>query len=410
MTAARIAKEVKGYHGFVKFMMVLVGIGVVASVLRFVFGLGATTNLDDTYPWGLWISFDVVTAVPLAAGAFTLGAIVHCFHIKKLEPLVRPAIITGFLGYSLVCIGLVLDLGQPHKGWHVLRYWNLHSPMFEVAMCVMAYTTVLFLEFLSPVAEKFGWHVPLRILRWLEMPLVILAAAISTLHQSSLGTFFLIAVDKLHSLWYNPLLPLLFWVSAICCGMCIIIVEATACHKWMGQPNEGELLRTLAKILPYTLGFYIFLRVYSLMALSEGPFFDNPVLTLLFMLEMGFGFILPFLMFTSTSVRENDRRRSIAALLVIFGLILNRFNVSMFGMMDPNHLYYPSLIESLVTIGIIAGHILFFVLIARYFPIFEHHPETVDYSLPDSFHKIDDGQPKSGKDLLPKGKTVSDIG
>ncbi|NIQ94281.1 MAG: formate dehydrogenase, partial [Desulfuromonadales bacterium] len=121
MTAARrITNEVKGYHGFIKFLIVLVGLSVVASLARFIFGLGATTNLNDTYPWGLWISFDVVTAVPLAAGAFTLGAIVHCFGIKKLEPLVRPAIVTGFLGYSLVCVGLLLDLGQPHKGWHVL--------------------------------------------------------------------------------------------------------------------------------------------------------------------------------------------------------------------------------------------------------------------------------------------------
>ncbi|PLX83468.1 MAG: formate dehydrogenase [Desulfuromonas sp.] len=393
MTAARrVVNEIKGYHRFVKFLILLVVVAALASLARFAFGLGATTNMNDTYPWGLWISFDVVTAVPLAAGAFTLGAIVHCFGIKKLEPLVRPAIVTGFLGYSLVCVGLVLDLGQPHKGWHVLRYWNLHSPMFEVAMCVMAYTTVLFLEFLSPVAEKLGWHVPLRVLRWLEMPLVILAAAISTLHQSSLGTFFLIAVDKLHSLWYNPLLPLLFWVSAISTGMCIIIIEATACHKWMGQPNEGVLLRTLAKILPWPLGLYLALRAYSLLALSEGPFFDQPVLTLLFILELGVGFVLPFVMFTQKSVRNDDRRRTIAASLVIFGLVLNRFNVSMFGMMDPNQIYYPSLIESLVTIGIIAAHILFFVLIAKYFPIFEHHPETVDYSLPDRLRKIE-GKP-----------------
>lgn len=411
MTAVRVvAKEIKGYHSFIKFLMFLVALAAVASLARFVFGLGATTNMNDTYPWGLWISFDVVTAVPLAAGAFTLGAIVHCFHIKKLEPLVRPAIVTGFLGYSLVCIGLILDLGQPHKGWQVLRYWNLHSPMFEVSMCVMAYTTVLFLEFLSPVAEKFGWHVPLRILRWLEMPLVILAAAISTLHQSSLGTFFLIAVDKLHNLWYNPLLPLLFWVSAICTGMCIIIIEATACHKWMGQPNEGVFLQTLAKILPWTLGVYISLRVYSLLALSEGPFFDMPVLTLLFFVELLVGFVLPFIMFTQKSVRNDDRRRVIAACLVVFGLVLNRFNVSMFGMMNPDQIYYPSIIESLVTTGIIAGHILFFVLIAKYFPIFEHHPETVDYSLPDRFRKIDDGKPKQEKELVAKGKPVPDIG
>ena len=408
MTAARrITNEVKSFHPFIKLLMLLVGVGVVASLLRFVYGLGATTNLNDTYPWGLWISFDVVTAVPLAAGAFTLGAIVHCFGIKKLEPLVRPAIVTGFLGYSLVSIGLLLDLGQPQRGWHVFRYWNVHSPMFEVSMCVAAYTTVLFLEFLSPVCEKFGLHLPLRLLRWIEMPLVVAAAAISTLHQSTLGTFFLIAVDKLHNLWYNPLLPLLFWISAICTGMCIIIIEASACHKWMGQPNEGTLLRTLAKIMPWTLGLYIFVRLFSLFALSDGQFFDRPVLTLLFFIELGFGFILPFFMFAQKSIRKNDRRRVIAACLVVFGLVLNRFNVSMFGMMDPNQIYYPSLIETLVTIGIIAGHILFFVLIARYFPIFEHHPETVDYSLPDQFRKIDSGEKSLETGTFPEGETVT---
>ena len=401
MTAARIAKEVRGYHPFIKWMIGIVAVGALASLVRFVFGLGATTNLNDTYPWGLWISFDVVTAVPLAAGAFTLGAIVHVFHIKKLEPLVRPAIVTGFLGYSLVCVGLLLDLGQPQRGWHVLAYWNLHSPMFEVSMCVMAYTTVLFLEFLSPVAEKFGWHIPLRVLRWLEMPLVIAAAAISTLHQSSLGTFFLIAVDKLHDLWYTPLLPLLIWMSAICTGMCIIIVEATASHKYMGQPNEGELLKTLAGILPWALGAYLAVRAYSLIFMGAGSYFDRPGLTFSFFLEVGVGFILPFLMFTQKSVRENDRRRTIAALLVIFGLVLNRFNVSMFGMMNPAEIYFPSLIETLVTMGIIAAHILFFVLIAKYFPIFEHHPETVDYSIPDKFRPI--GEKKKSEDPLEAG-------
>jgi Ni/Fe-hydrogenase subunit HybB-like protein len=383
MSAAQcVSNEIKSYHWFVKLMIILVVVGAVAAIVRFVFGLGETTNLTDKYPWGLWVSFDVVTAVPLAAGSFTLGAIVHCFNIKKLEPLVRPAIVTGFLGYSLVCVGLLVDLGQPHKGWHVLFYWNLHSPMFEVAMCVFAYTTVLFLEFLTPVAEKFGWTFSLRVLRWFELPLVIAAASISTLHQSSLGTFFLIAVDKLHNLWYNPLLPLLFWMSAICTGMCIIIIEAMSCHKWMGQPNEDDLLHTLVKILPWTLGAYITVRILSLFFLSDRPLFDNSVMTWLFVIELGVGFVLPFVLFSVMSMQNNVRYLGRAATLVVLGVILNRFNVSMFGMMDPNEIYFPSTIESLVTIGIIAAHILFFVVIARHFPIFEHHPETVDSSLP----------------------------
>lgn len=408
MTAAKLViNEIKGYHRFIQFLIALVVIAAIASAARFIFGLGPTTNLNDTFPWGLWISFDVVTAVPLAAGAFTLGAIVHVFHIKKLEPLVRPAIVTGFLGYSLVTIGLLLDLGQPHKGWHVLRYWNVHSPMFEVSMCVMAYTTVLFLEFLSPVAERFGWHIPLRLLRWVEMPLVIAAAAISTLHQSSLGTFFLIAVDKLHSLWYNPLLPLLFWLSAIAAGLSIIILEATASHKWLGQPNESELLATLCKILPWVLGTYLAVKAFSLFALAEGPFFDHPRLLASFVIEVGVGVILPLLMLFSPKVRTTGRLQTIVAGLVVFGLVLNRFNVSMFGMMLGDEIYLPSVIESLVTLGIIAAHILFFVLIAKYFPIFEHHPETVDYSIPDHFHKIDghhDAHPAIPPGAKPAGK------
>jgi Ni/Fe-hydrogenase subunit HybB-like protein len=381
-----VYKEVMGYHNFVKFLIFLVAMSALASTIRFIFGLGVTTNLNDTFPWGLWISFDVVTAVPLAAGAFTLGAIVHCFHIKKLEPLVRPAIVTGFLGYSLVCVGLLLDLGQPQRGWHTMVYWNPHSPMFEVSMCIMAYTSVLFLEFLSPVCEKFGYHVPLRLLRTIEMPLVVAAASISTLHQSSLGTFFLIAVDKLHPLWYNPLLPLLFWVSAMCAGISIITVEATMSHKWMGQPDEGELLEILAKILPWVLGFYLSLRFFSLFYLTDGALWDRPGLIALFALEI-VSLVTPFLMLWSAKVRENNRLRATAAWLVIFGVVVNRFNVSMFGMEAPGTSYCPSFIESTVTIGIIAAHILFFVLIAKYFPIFEHHPETVDYTLPDNFHK-----------------------
>ena len=402
MTAARmIYREVKGYHYFVKFLIVLVALAAVASLVRFVFGLGVTTNMNDTFPWGLWISFDVVTAVPLAAGAFTLGAIVHCFHIKKLEPLVRPAIVTGFLGYSLVSVGLLLDLGQPQRGWHTLVYWNPHSPMFEVSMCIMAYTTVLFLEFLSPVCEKLGYHVPLRLLRTIEMPLVVAAASISTLHQSSLGTFFLIAVDKLHALWYNPLLPLLFWISAMCAGISIIIVEATMSHKWMGQPDESELLETLAKILPWVLTAYLTLRLFSLFGLTEGPLFDRPGLVVLFVLEIVVGVVAPLVMLMNYEVRESIRLRSIAAWLVIAGVILNRFNVSMFGMAPEGTLYIPSFIESIVTVGIIAAHILFFVLIAKYFPIFEHHPETVDYSLPDTFHK-------TGKEHAPAGRLGSE--
>ena len=391
MAALHIIKqEIKDYHPVVKVLMLLVGAGAITAAARFIFGLGATTNLSDTYPWGLWISFDVVTSVPLAAGAFVLGAIVHCFHIKKLEPLVRPAILTGFLGYSLVCVGLLLDLGQPHRAWHIFAYPNLHSPMFEVALCVMAYTLVATLEFLPAVCEKFGFHVPLRMLRNIELPLIVLGASIATLHQSSIGTFFLIAADKLHNLWYNPMLPLLFWISAVFCGLCIIIIEAVMVHRHLGQPKETELLATLTRIIPWLLGIYLVLKIYALLFLSAKPLFDRPGHTMLFALEMIAGIIVPLILFLQKQARTDSVLQFRAAgLVVFFGLVLNRFNVSMFGMIQKNaQVYFPSIIESVVTIGIIAAHILFFVLIARYFPIFEHHPEEVDYGIPDHFHPV----------------------
>ena len=384
-----IFEEIKSYPRFIKLLILLVLAAAFASLVRLVFGLGATTNLSDLYPWGLWISFDVVTAVPLAAGAFTIGVVAEVCNIKRLEPLVRPAIVTGFLGYSLVCVGLLIDLGQPQRFWHTLIYWNLHSPMFEVSVCIMCYTTVLFLEFLQPVAEKFGWKVSLKVLRTLEIPFAIAAASISSLHQSSLGTFFLSAVDKLHHLWYNPLLPALFFLSALFTGLSIVIVEATAVHRYMGQPEESDLLAVLAGIIPWLLGLYLVAKLLTLAFLSGRPLFDRPVLTVLFAVEMVIGVILPLLIFLRKENRKNPTMQFAGALMIIAGTILNRFNVSMFGMVQLNQkIYYPSLVESVVTIGIIAAHILLFHIIAKFFPIFMHYPEVTESSLPDRGRKV----------------------
>lgn len=378
-----VLAEVRNYPKFIKVLILLVLAAALASLVRLAFGLGATTNLSDIYPWGLWVSFDVVTAVPLAAGAFTIGVVAEVCNIKRLEPLVRPAIVTGFLGYSLVCVGLLLDLGQPQRCWHTLIYWNIHSPMFEVSACVMCYTTVLFLEFLQPVSEKFGWHLSLKVLRKLQIPFAITAASISTLHQSSLGTFFLSAVDKLHHLWYNPLLPALFFLSAIFTGLSIVMVEATAVHRYMGQPEESDLLSILAGIIPWLLGLYLAAKLLTLGFLSARPLFDRPLLTLLFSAEMIIGVIVPLAVFIRKENRLNPKMQYAGALMIIFGTILNRFNVSMFGMIQLNQkIYYPSIVESIVTIGIIAAHILLFYLIAKYFPIFEHHGGGHD-TLPD---------------------------
>ena len=182
---------------------VLMLAGAYSTFVRFYYGLGASTNLSDQFPWGIWIGFDVLCGVGLAAGGFTLAAIVHIFNIKSFHPVVRPAILTAFLGYMLVVVALMFDLGRPYRIWHPIIMWNPRSVMFEVGWCVTLYTTVLALEFSPLVFEKLRLERPLRIIHGIQIPLVIAGVLLSTLHQSSLGSLYLIVPGKLHPLWYT---------------------------------------------------------------------------------------------------------------------------------------------------------------------------------------------------------------
>src|ERR1700758_2858749 len=173
-------------------LFALLAVGFYSTVVRFTEGLGRSTNLNDQFPWGIWIGFDVLCGVMLAAGGFTLTAAVHIFNIKRLRPIVRPTILTAFLGYLLVCVALMYDLGRPYRIWHPLVMRNPHSVMFEVAYCVMLYTAVLALEFSPIVLERFELKNALKVIRAVLIPLVICGVILSTLHQSSLGTLYLI--------------------------------------------------------------------------------------------------------------------------------------------------------------------------------------------------------------------------
>ena len=181
--------------------------GLYAIWLRVTGGLGAVTNLNDQFPWGIWVGFDILCGVGLAAGGFTLCAIVHIFNLEQYKPILRPAILTAFLGYVFVVFALMFDLGRPDRIWHPLVMGNPHSVLFEVAMCVMFYSTVLALEFSPAVFERFSWEAPLKIVHTISVPLIILGVILSTLHQSSLGSLYLIVPHKLHPLWYTPMLP-----------------------------------------------------------------------------------------------------------------------------------------------------------------------------------------------------------
>ena len=310
----------------------LMAAGLYATFIRFTQGLGASTHLNDQFPWGIWISFDVLCGVMLAAGGFTLTAAVHILNIKRLHSIIRPTILTAFLGYILVCAALMYDLGKPYNIWHPLIMRNPHSVMFEVAYCVMLYTTVLALEFSPIVLERFNLEKPLKIVRAILIPLVITGVILSTLHQSSLGTLYLIVPEKLHPFWYTPAAARVLLLSAIAVGLAMTIFESSLSSKHFGLQLELPVLQELGRVLVVVLGVYAILRFEDLanrgaLKLALHPGYE----TYLFWLEISLAIILPLILLAQRRVRSSANGLYFAAVSVVLGFITNRMNVSITG-------------------------------------------------------------------------------
>jgi Ni/Fe-hydrogenase subunit HybB-like protein len=360
---------------------VIMAAGAVVTVLRYWKGLGAVTNLSDRFPWGLWVGFDVLCGVGLAAGGFTITTAVYVFNLKRFQPIVRPTVLTAFLGYVLVAVGLMYDLGKPWNIWHPLVMWNPRSPMFEVSWCVMLYLTVLALEFSGVVFERLGWTRALVVQHAATVPLVIAGAIISTLHQSSLGTFYLIMPAKLHPLWYTPHLPLMFYLSAIAGGLAMMIVESRISSRALGRGLEMPLLRSIGKALFVALGVYGAVRLGDLANRGVlGQAFSGTREAFFFQLELAIGVILPMALLAAPAVRRNSGRLYGAALLVVAGFIMDRLNVSITGLEGAQGAQYvPSVAEGIVTIMLVAIGVAAFGLAVRFLPIMAHveEPELV---------------------------------
>jgi Ni/Fe-hydrogenase subunit HybB-like protein len=351
--------------------------GAYATYLRIFYGLGGSTNLSDKFPWGIWIAFDVMCGVGLAAGGFTLVAITHIFALEKYKPVLRPAILTAFLGYTLVVVGLLFDLGRPDRLWHPLVMWNPHSVMFEVAWCVTLYSTVLFLEFLPVVFEKFGWNKPLAWIHRISVPLMIVGVLLSTLHQSSLGTLFLIVPSKLYPLWYSPILPLLFYVSAIAVGLAMTIFESWHSSRAFGRALELPLLASMARVLAVICSVYLWIRFLDLSHRHAfGLLTQNRIETWLFLLEIAL-MVVPTVLLYQSRVRMNPQALYACAVMVVFGFITNRLNVGTTGLEAGSGTHYiPKWSEVAVTLSIVALGFAIFRVVAEYFPVFEaHSPE-----------------------------------
>src|SRR5512140_3076467 len=346
--------------------------GLYATYLRIVDGLGGSTNLSDQFPWGIWIGFDVMCGVALAAGGFTLVAMVHIFNVEAYKPVLRPAILTAFLGYSLVVVGLLFDLGRPDRLWHPLVMWNPHSVMFEVAWCVTLYTTVLALEFSPIVFEKFRLEKARRIIHFISIPLVIVGVILSTLHQSSLGSLYLIVPLKLHPLWYSSLLPDFFFVSAIAVGVAMTIFESSRSARHLNHALKLPLVIRLGRILLVALAVYAVLRFQDLLNRDALKYVFQPSYeSSLFLAEVSLAFILPIILMLFRRIRESAQGLYLVSILVVLGFVMNRLNVSITGMEGAAGMrYIPKWTEVAVTLSIVAAGVAAFAVAVRYLPIF----------------------------------------
>lgn len=371
-------------------LLVLIAIGVVFGIMRFLFGLAATTNLDQQYPWGIWIVADV-SFIALAAGGFTMAAIVHIFHREHFHALARPVLVFALLGYTCACIALLADLGRYYNIWHPLlpSMWQGNSALFEVGMCVMCYLTVLYIEFVPVFCERFmGDASRPRLARACSvlyryaakvMPVfIVLGVGISCLHQSSLGHVMVLAPTKLHPLWYTPVLSLMFLVSAIAAGFPTAIFVSLASSWALKRKPDMDMLAKLARYVPIFVALYLTMKVGDMLIRETQHYLWMGTRdSWFYLIEVMFGLIVPLGMLISPRVRRSPRWLGLACFLVMFGVILNRANVYIIGYHPPytDKMYFPSLTEWAVTIGALAALLFFWRLIAVYFPVLEPERE-----------------------------------
>ncbi|MCL4548140.1 MAG: Ni/Fe-hydrogenase cytochrome b subunit [Bacteroidetes bacterium] len=373
------------------FLSVLAANGLVFLLGRFLFGLGAITNLDNQHPWGIWIGIDVAAGVALAAGGFTTAALGHIMHKEEYHVIVRPALLTAMLGYTLVAVSVMIDLGRYYYIWHPLIMWNGTSVLFEVGMCVMIYLFVLYIEFLPIVTERFIGRVNLpgmlkrfnntidKFLRVLDKGLnktmfvfIIAGVVLSCLHQSSLGTLMVIAGPKMHPLWQTPILPLLFLLSAVSVGFPMVIMESIATSKSFGLKPETHILSNLGSMVAPLLGIYLSFKIGDMVIRQTFVYLTEfNTASVMFVIEVVVGIVIPLRMFLSREISKSPTGLFIASMLVIFGVLLNRIDNFIVAYTPPYQFntYFPSIGEISVTVGFVALEILFFRVMVMIFPI-----------------------------------------
>jgi Ni/Fe-hydrogenase subunit HybB-like protein len=363
----------------------ILAIGVPLIVYRFAFGLGAATNLSQISPWGIWIGFDMMTGIVLAAGGFTIGATVQIFGLKDYHAIERPAILTAFLGYIMAIAGLLADLGRPWNMVQIFVSYGTASALFEVAWCVVCYSSVLFLEFTVPFFEWMGWRRLHSVMRKTLIALTVLSVMFSTMHQSALGSLFLLAPTKLHPLWYTPFIFIFFFITAVIAGISMVIVESSLSHRVFAHQVKGhgdadKLVLGLGKAGALVMFAYFFLKLQGMvdghawgyLATGYGAWFLVEIL----------GFVLlPSILYAVGARTGRVRLVRVGGVLGVVGVALNRLNVSViaYNWDKPWSVrYVPSWMEVWVSITLVTIGVLLFRWIVNRMPILRESPEFAE--------------------------------
>jgi Ni/Fe-hydrogenase subunit HybB-like protein len=362
-------------------------VGVAAMIYRMATGLGASTALNDGYPWGLWIAFDVVTGTALACGGYAIALLVYIFNKGQYHPLVRPAILASALGYTLAAMSVALDLGRPWMIWKIplfFWHWNLDSALLEVALCITTYVFVLWAELSPAVLERYrgGASRLGKIARQLSVPvdrgltwIIALGVLLPTLHQSSLGTLMMLTGPRLHPLWQTWLLPFLFLISSLSMGFAVVVIENLLSHYLLGRKLETAMLASLTRVIVPLQGVYIGLRVYDLLVRDEMGFaFAMDPYALLFWIELALFAIPAVVLASRTRARHAATLFRSAGCLAIAGA-LYRFDTFLVAFQPGQQWsYFPSLGEITITAGLVAIELLAYTAIVHYFPIMSGAP------------------------------------
>lgn len=352
-------------------LIIFVLVATAAALYRFVYGLGAVTNLNDEWPWGLWIGFDLLCGIALAGGGFSTALIVHVLHKDKYLPLARAALLTSLLGYIIALISLFLDIGRWYNFWRPFVYWGYHSVLFEVFWCISLYTTVQILEFGEIFFEKF--KVPSLKNKLVKiMPyLLILGIVLPTLHQSSLGSLYVVAVNKLNPLWWSMIIPFFFVWSAFFLGPAMVTIEGMLAARTYRRQPELHLFGSLTKITMWMMIVYLTVKVIDLnyrgvlLTAFDGSFESNMFLT-----ELGVFVLLPIIMYAVPFIRSKYWGVLTASILVVAGVVFNRMNVVFTGMAkNTGGQYFPTVWEFMITIGMWSALVLIYCFVVENFPI-----------------------------------------